>query len=89
VEEAGAAGATVLTGGRRDGTTYAPTVLTGVPRDARIDDSPFGLQAGVSTARTATAFRAHRDLAVGREGQRAAMEELTEERVLVLTGSAL
>jgi acyl-CoA reductase-like NAD-dependent aldehyde dehydrogenase len=140
VEEAVAAGATVLTGGRRDGTTYAPTVLTGVPRDARvareevfgpvllvepvdgltegldrINDSSFGLQAGVFTTNIDTAFRAHRDLAVGgvvigdvpsfradqmpyggtkasgtgREGPRAAMADLTEERVLVLTGLAL
>jgi acyl-CoA reductase-like NAD-dependent aldehyde dehydrogenase len=140
VAEAVAQGARVLTGGRRDGTTYAPTVLTGVPRDgrlareevfgpvllvepvdgldnglARINDSDYGLQAGVFTHDTAVAFRAHRELRVGgvvigdvpsyradqmpyggtkgsgtgREGPRAAMEDLTEERVLVLTGVAI
>ena len=36
VDEAVAAGARVLTGGRRDGATYAPTVLADVPADARV-----------------------------------------------------
>ncbi|CAO5182164.1 3-sulfolactaldehyde dehydrogenase [Frankia sp. AiPs1] len=79
---------------------------------ARINDSVFGLQAGVFTHDLATAFRAHRELVVGgvvvgdvpsyradqmpyggtkdsglgREGLRSAMDDLTEERVLVLTG---
>ncbi|CAJ64706.1 MULTISPECIES: aldehyde dehydrogenase family protein [Frankia] len=79
---------------------------------ARVNDSEFGLQTGVFTHDLATAFRAHRELAVGgvvigdvpsyradqmpyggtkgsgigREGVRAAMTDLTEERVLVLTG---
>ncbi|WP_163549787.1 aldehyde dehydrogenase family protein [Candidatus Frankia nodulisporulans] len=79
---------------------------------ARINDSAFGLQAGVFTHDLATAFRAHRELVVGgvvvgdvpsyradqmpyggtknsgigREGLRSAMTDLTEERVLVLTG---
>lgn len=78
----------------------------------RVNDSEFGLQTGVFTHDLATAFRAHRDLAVGgvvigdvpsyradqmpyggtkgsgigREGVRATMTDLTEERVLVLTG---
>jgi aldehyde dehydrogenase (NAD+) len=137
VDEAVAAGARVLTGGHRDGATYEPTVLTGVPADAkvsceevfgpvvvleevdsvdeafaRVNDSRFGLQAGVFTRDLQTAFRAARELEVGgvvvgdvpsfradqmpyggvkdsgtgREGLHAAMEDLTEERVLVLTG---
>ncbi|MDB1089678.1 aldehyde dehydrogenase family protein [Streptomyces sp. ACA25] len=36
VEEATRAGAKVLTGGTRDGATYAPTVLEGVPADTQI-----------------------------------------------------
>ncbi|RFU22044.1 aldehyde dehydrogenase family protein [Geodermatophilus marinus] len=137
VDEAVAAGATVLTGGTRDGATYAPTVLTGVPSTARVsceevfgpvvvleavdsldeafarvNDSRFGLQAGVFTRDLQVAFRAAqvldvggvvigdvpsfradqvpyggvKDSGTGREGVRAAMEDLTEERVLVLTG---
>ncbi|MGY1710829.1 aldehyde dehydrogenase family protein [Geodermatophilus sp. SYSU D00758] len=137
VDEAVAAGATVLTGGTRDGATYAPTVLTGVPADVRVsceevfgpvvvldavdsldeafervNDSRFGLQAGVFTRDLQVAFRAAqvlevggvvigdvpsfradqmpyggvKDSGTGREGVRAAMEDLTEERVLVLTG---
>jgi aldehyde dehydrogenase (NAD+) len=140
VQEAVAAGARVLTGGTRDGATYAPTVLTGVPADARVsceevfgpvvvletvdsldeafarvNDSRFGLQAGVFTRDLQVAFRAAQELevggvvigdvpsfradqmpyggvkdsGVGREGVRAAMEDLTEERVLVLTGIAV
>jgi acyl-CoA reductase-like NAD-dependent aldehyde dehydrogenase len=90
VSEAIDAGATLLTGGSREGTTYAPTVLEGVPRDAKasceevfgpvlllepvegfdqavaaVNDSRFGLQAGVFTHDLQTAFRAHRDLQVG------------------------
>ncbi|MGZ4640337.1 MAG: aldehyde dehydrogenase family protein [Actinomycetes bacterium] len=137
VDEAVAAGAKVLTGGQRDGTSYAPTVLADVPPDVRvasdevfgpvlvvsrvdgadeglraINDSRFGLQAGVFTHDVQLAFRAHRELevggvvigdvpsyradqmpyggakesGVGREGVRYAMEDLTYERVLVLTG---
>jgi acyl-CoA reductase-like NAD-dependent aldehyde dehydrogenase len=36
VGEAVAAGAKLLTGGTRDGAGYAPTVLTGVPADAKV-----------------------------------------------------
>ena len=137
IGDAVAAGARVLTGGTRVGTTVAPTVLTDVPADAKvgaeeafgpvlvltavdsdddgltaIDDSAYGLQAGVFTTRLDLAFAAHRrlrvggvvigdvpsfradqmpygglkDSGVGREGVRSAMEDLTEERVLVLTG---
>ncbi|MGY1739450.1 MULTISPECIES: aldehyde dehydrogenase family protein [unclassified Blastococcus] len=79
---------------------------------ARVDESRFGLQAGVFTRDLTLAFRAARELEVGgvvigdvpsfraeqmpygglrdsgtgREGVRAAMEDLTEQRVLVLTG---
>jgi acyl-CoA reductase-like NAD-dependent aldehyde dehydrogenase len=140
VDEAVAAGARVLTGGTRDGASYAPTVLDDVPADAKVcaeevfgpvvilapvdsDDeafaavnaSRFGLQAGVFTHDLQTAFRAHRSLDVGgvivgdvpsyradqmpyggvkdsgtgREGVRSAMDDLTVDRVLVLTGVAL
>ncbi|WNV84334.1 aldehyde dehydrogenase family protein [Umezawaea sp. Da 62-37] len=137
VAEAVAAGADLLTGGGRDGSTVAPTVLAGVPEDAkvvaeevfgpvvvlqavdsveeafdRVNASRFGLQAGVFTHDVRIAFRASAKLAVGgvivgdvpsfradqmpyggtkesgtgREGLKSAMEDLTEQRVLVLTG---
>jgi acyl-CoA reductase-like NAD-dependent aldehyde dehydrogenase len=140
VEEAAKAGASVLTGGTRDGRTVAPTVLSGVPAGTKVSDeevfgpvvsvarftdldeafamvnsSRYGLQAGIFTTDVRTAFRAHRDLevggvivgdvpsyradqmpyggwkdsGVGREGLRSAMNDLTEERVLVLTGLEL
>ncbi|MEH1014172.1 aldehyde dehydrogenase family protein [Micromonospora sp. CPCC 206060] len=90
VDEAVVAGATLNVGGRRDGTSYPPTVLTGVPADAKvcaeevfgpvlvvapvtddragfaaINDSAYGLQAGVFTHRVDVAFAAHRVLDVG------------------------
>jgi len=90
VDEAVAAGAKVLVGGTRDGSEYAPTVLTEVPADAKVvceeifgpvlvlqpvdgideayaavNDSKFGLQAGVFTHDIQAAFRAHRELEVG------------------------
>jgi acyl-CoA reductase-like NAD-dependent aldehyde dehydrogenase len=134
------ASATVLTGGTRDGRTYAPTVLTDVPEDAkvsaeevfgpvvtltrvdsveeafdRVNASRYGLQAGLFTNDVRLAFRAAQRLQVGgvivgdvpsyradqmpyggvkesgigREGLRAAMDDLTEPRVLVLTGLEL
>ena len=44
------AGATVLTGGSRDGTTYAPTVLADVPTDAKVSaDEVFGPVVAVSS----------------------------------------
>jgi acyl-CoA reductase-like NAD-dependent aldehyde dehydrogenase len=137
VDEARAAGATVLAGGTRDGRSVAPTVLADVPGDARVsteevfgpvlsvapfadideafsmvNSSRFGLQAGLFTHDMQVAFRAHRELevggvivgdvpsyradqmpyggwkesGVGREGLRSAMADLTEERVMVLTG---
>jgi aldehyde dehydrogenase (NAD+) len=134
------ASATVLTGGTREGRVYAPTVLTDVPEDAkvnaeevfgpvvtltrvesveeafdRVNASRYGLQAGLFTTDVRLAFRAAQRLqvggvivgdvpsyradqmpyggvkesGVGREGLRAAMEDLTEPRVLVLTGLEL
>jgi glyceraldehyde-3-phosphate dehydrogenase (NADP+) len=90
VDEAVAAGASVAVGGKRDGATYPPTVLTGVPAGAKvvaeevfgpvlvvepvaddaagfqkINDSAYGLQAGVFTHSLQTAFAAHRRLKVG------------------------
>ncbi len=82
---------------------------------AAVNDSRYGLQAGVFTRDIATAFRAQRELVVGgvivgdvpsyradqmpyggtkesgtgREGVRSAMDDLTEPRVLVLTGLPL
>ncbi|MFJ9825338.1 aldehyde dehydrogenase family protein [Streptomyces sp. NPDC101160] len=90
VDEAVAAGAKLLAGGKREGATYAPTVLTELPAGvtlaraevfgpvltvtkvdgeaeafAAVNDSDFGLQAGVFTHDLQTAFRAHRALEVG------------------------
>ncbi|MEU5403057.1 aldehyde dehydrogenase family protein [Streptomyces sp. NPDC005963] len=90
VDEAVQAGAKLLAGGKRDGATYAPTVLADVPPHttiaceevfgpvltvskvegeaeafAAVNDSPYGLQAGVFTHDVQTAFRAHRALEVG------------------------
>ena len=90
VAEAVQLGARVLVGGTRDGASFAPTVLEGVPRHARlaceevfgpvlvldrvagvddalarVNDSRFGLQAGVFTTDLRTAFRAHVELEVG------------------------
>jgi acyl-CoA reductase-like NAD-dependent aldehyde dehydrogenase len=83
-------GGTVLTGGTRDGATYAPTVLTDVDKGskvvveevfgpvlvveradsvdeafAKVNDSRYGLQAGVFTRSLDIAFKAQRDLEVG------------------------
>ncbi|MFF0106465.1 aldehyde dehydrogenase family protein [Streptomyces hirsutus] len=90
VQEAVEAGATVLAGGKRDGASYAPTVLADVPAGvtiareevfgpvltvtkvdgeaaafAAVNDSKYGLQAGVFTRDLQAAFRAHRALEVG------------------------
>ncbi|WKE69396.1 aldehyde dehydrogenase family protein [Streptomyces sp. WP-1] len=90
VKEAVEAGAALLTGGDRDGASYAPTVLTDLPADvtlareevfgpvlsvqkvhgeaeafAAVNDSKYGLQAGVFTHDIQAAFRAHRALEVG------------------------
>jgi acyl-CoA reductase-like NAD-dependent aldehyde dehydrogenase len=130
-------GARLLAGGKRDGTTIEPTVLTDVPPDTRVwaeevfgpvlavsmvdsldealtavNDSAYGLQAGIFTRDVHTAFHAGATLdvgglivgdvpsfradqmpyggvkgsGIGREGLRSAMSDLTEERVMVLTG---
>ena len=140
VEEAVAAGAKLLAGGKRDGATVEPTVLSEVPHDSKVwaeevfgpvlavsvvdsvdeaftqvNDSAYGLQTGVFTRDVQVAFRARAELdvggvivgdvpsfradqmpyggvkgsGVGREGIRSAMADLTEERVLVLTGLEL
>ncbi|MFT4297092.1 MAG: aldehyde dehydrogenase family protein [Micropruina sp.] len=140
ITEATDAGATLLTGGERNGTQVAPTLLADVPAStalgsqeafapvltvARYRDldegfrlvnrSKYGLQAGIFTTRVDVAFRAHRELVVGgvivgdvpsfradqmpyggwkasgtgREGVASAMVDLTDERILVLTGLAL
>ncbi|MCX2181537.1 aldehyde dehydrogenase family protein [Streptomyces sp. SKN60] len=90
VDEAVAAGAKLLAGGKREGASYAPTVLTELPAGvtlaraevfgpvltiakvdgeaeafAAVNDSDFGLQAGVFTHDVQAAFRAHRTLEVG------------------------
>lgn len=50
VSEALDAGATLVTGGERDGAFYEPTVLADVPRDARIvHEEQFGPVAAVTT----------------------------------------
>ena len=140
VEEAVAGGAKLLAGGKRDGASVEPTVLSEVPFDskvwaeevfgpvlavsvvadvdeafAQVNDSQYGLQAGVFTRDVQVAFRARAELDVGgvivgdvpsfradqmpyggvknsgfgREGIRSAMADLTEERVMVLTGLEL
>jgi acyl-CoA reductase-like NAD-dependent aldehyde dehydrogenase len=90
VDEAVSQGAKVLTGGARSGSSYSPTVLVDVPREAKVsceeifgpvlmvapydelddafglvNDSRYGLQAGVFTRDLQVAFRAHRELEVG------------------------
>ncbi|HVI26475.1 MAG TPA: aldehyde dehydrogenase family protein [Xanthomonadaceae bacterium] len=90
IEEAVAAGATRLAGGKRRGTLVPATLLEGVPHElalyreevfgpvaliepfddfddalARVNDSEFGLQAGVFTASLAHALRAWDVLEVG------------------------
>ncbi|MFI0423760.1 aldehyde dehydrogenase family protein [Spongiactinospora sp. 9N601] len=90
IAEAVAAGGRLLAGGTREGATIAPTVLTDVPADAKVNreevfgpvmvlsrvagvdeafaavnDSAYGLQAGVFTRSLDVAFRANRELEVG------------------------
>ncbi|GAA3462603.1 aldehyde dehydrogenase family protein [Saccharothrix longispora] len=103
-----------------DEEVFGPVVVLERVRDVdeafdRVNDSRFGLQAGVFTHDVRLAFRASTRLAVGgvvvgdvpsfradqmpyggvkesgtgREGVRAAMDDLTEQRVLVLTGLEL
>jgi acyl-CoA reductase-like NAD-dependent aldehyde dehydrogenase len=90
VQEAVDQGASMLTGGGRDGSTVEPIVLEGVAADAKVscdevfgpvvlvervaddaaafakvNDSAYGLQAGVFTHDLQKAFHAHRELEVG------------------------
>lgn len=90
IDEAVAAGAKIVTGGKRSRATITPTVLTGVAPDARIscqevfgpvvavypytrlddaiaqvNNTPFGLQAGIFTNDIARAFNASRRLHFG------------------------
>ncbi|MEV4300526.1 aldehyde dehydrogenase family protein [Microbispora rosea] len=90
VDEAVSAGARLLAGGTREGSTVAPTVLADVPSGAKVaceevfgpvmivqrvasvdeafaavNDSRYGLQAGVFTRSLDVAFRANRELEVG------------------------
>ncbi len=90
VDEAVAAGAKALVGGKGEGQAYPATVLTDVPRDAavctkeafapivvaapfddfdavlgEVNDSRFGLQAGVFTNDLSHAWRAFEELEVG------------------------
>jgi acyl-CoA reductase-like NAD-dependent aldehyde dehydrogenase len=134
VQEAGAGGAQVLTGGRRHGAAFEPTLLTDVkpqmkvvceevfgpvvnvvPYDtleqafAAINAGQYGLHAGVFTRSNEVTFKAIRALRVGgviingtstwrtdqlayggvkasgigREGPRYAIEDMTEQRLVV------
>jgi glyceraldehyde-3-phosphate dehydrogenase (NADP+) len=90
IREAEMAGASVLTGGKRDVSVVEPTVIADVTREmkvyseeafaplvtvspfsdfddalARVNDSRFGLQAGVFTKDLDLAFRAFEELDVG------------------------
>jgi len=90
VEEAVAAGAKALTGRKREGTIYHPTVLTETRPEMRVNcaevfgpvvtvepydsfekalqqvnDSPYGLQAGVFTHDIKAVFHAYEQLQVG------------------------
>jgi acyl-CoA reductase-like NAD-dependent aldehyde dehydrogenase len=90
VDEAVSQGAEVLTGGRRDGPIYYPTILANTTPEmkvrceevfgpvttveryqtfeealALVDDSPYGLQAGLFTSSIERAMLAHRELEVG------------------------
>lgn len=140
IEEATRAGATLHTGGGRQGTQVEPALLSEVPASTSlgskeafapvmtvirysdldegfriVNGSRYGLQAGIFTTKVDVAFRAHRELVVGgvivgdvpsfradqmpyggwkasgtgREGVASAMVDLTDERILVLTGLAL
>ncbi|HEY7282176.1 MAG TPA: aldehyde dehydrogenase family protein [Actinomycetota bacterium] len=90
VKEAVDGGAELLTGGRREGPLYWPTVLTATKPEMKVrceevfgpvitveryetfeealrlvNDSPYGLQAGVFTSSIDRAMLAHRELDVG------------------------
>ena len=135
INEAIAAGARLLCGGKRRGPLLEPTILTGTRPEQRVNcrevfapvvtvesyedfgeavrrvnDSPYGLQAGVFTRDAKLLFHAYEELEVGgviagdvptfridhmpyggvkdsglgREGLRYALEEMTEEKILVV-----
>lgn len=90
VEEARKGGAAILCGGKRNGSFYEPTVITGATNDMRVkreevfgpvvtvdryhefadavaavNDSPYGLQAGIFTHDIRLVSEAFRDLEVG------------------------
>src|SRR6266536_1782510 len=90
VNEAVAQGAGILTGGRREGPLYYPTILANTTADmkvrceevfgpvitvqpyqtfeealAEVNNTPYGLQAGVFTSSIERAMLAHRELEVG------------------------
>ncbi|GHH86539.1 aldehyde dehydrogenase [Streptomyces sulfonofaciens] len=67
VEEATAAGATLLTGGKREGAAYAPTVLADVPSDVAVScEEVFGPVLTVARAEDeAAAFAAVNDSKYG------------------------
>src|SRR5438876_8405841 len=90
VGEAVEGGARILTGGKREGSIYHPTVLVDTTPDmkvcrqevfgpvvivepyqafeeaiARVNDSDYGLQAGVFTSSIDRAMLAHREIRVG------------------------
>lgn len=134
-KEAVQAGAKVITGGKRDGVMYAPTVITDVTKDMRVvcdevfapivsiisyqdlatcidelNESPYGLQGGIFTENLDTAFYAAKNVEVGglnvndssqyrvdlmpyggvkdsgwgKEGPKYSIEDMTEERLIVL-----
>jgi acyl-CoA reductase-like NAD-dependent aldehyde dehydrogenase len=135
INEAIAAGARLLCGGKRRGPLLEPTILTGTRPEQRVNcrevfapvvtvesyedfgeavrrvnDSPYGLQAGVFTRDAKLLFHAYEELEVGgviagdvptfridhmpyggvkdsglgREGLRYALEEMTEQKLLVV-----
>ncbi len=137
VQEAVNEGAHVVTGGKREGNFFQPTILTNVKRESKVcsrevfapivdvfpfeefdqalaavNDSDYGLQAGVFTRNLEHAFQAFSELEVGggvvndistyridhmpyggvkesglgREGLKYAIEDMTELRLMALTG---
>ncbi len=135
VQEAESQGASVVTGGKRDGSLYYPTILADVTPDMKVmceevfapvmnivkysdideafreaNASDFGLQVGVFTAdldlamkatkklefggviiNNVSTFRADimpyggvKDSGLGKEGPKYAIEELTDERLVVI-----